>query len=97
MLCTFTISNAINAPVRVLIIRSEDIKIIRDTPQGTVLYWQVGTEIMTEMVTDTARENMDRLQREEIEAVMRVNAMQQQFQMQPQIPASLRPRGKVRT
>lgn len=98
MLCTFSITNsAANSPDRALIIRSEDIKIIRDTPQGTVLHWQVGTDIMSEVVNGTARENMDRLQREEIEAVMRVNAVQQQMQAQPQIPANLRPRGKVRT
>ena len=61
------------------------------------LAYLIGTEPRYVRVLGTAKENMDRLQREEIEAVMRVNAFQQQMQAQPQIPANLRPRGKVRT
>jgi len=69
---------------------------IKSLPRSELTY-MVGTDVDFAHVLGTARENMDRLQREEIEAVMRVNAVQQQMQMaQASIPANLRPRGKVR-
>lgn len=69
---------------------------IKSQPRSELTY-MIGTDPYSRCVLGTAKENVDRLQREEIEAVMRVNAFQQQMQAQPQIPANLRPRGKVRT
>lgn len=68
---------------------------IKSLPRSELTY-MVGTDVDFAHVLGTAKENMDRLQREELEAIARVNAFQQYQQAQPPIPANLRPRGKVR-
>ena len=101
MLCTFTL--ATSTP-RTLVIRSDDIRRIVDiddlfeqSQSQSGLAYMIGTEVDFAQVLGTAKENMDRLQREELEAIARVNAFQQYQQAQPPIPAGMRPRGKLRT
>lgn len=94
MLCTFTVT-----PDRSMVIRSEDIRGIVDMDnQETRLTWIVGDDIHQATIQGTARENMARLQQEEIDAVLRINAYRQHIEQgnAPPIPASMRPRGKVR-
>ena len=71
---------------------------IKSQPQSELTYL-IGTDPYSRCVLGTAKENTERLQREELEAMARIQAFQQQFQMPPPqlpIPASMRPRGKVR-
>jgi len=82
MLCTFTIKPRKGTPEdRTLVIQSADIKQIAEDDYGhTFVRWLVGTEVYWERITGTARENMERLQREELEAITRVNTFQQSQQ-----------------
>lgn len=66
-------------------------------PKSTLIY-MVGTDPFTTVITGTAKDNMDRLQREELEAMARIQAFQRQMQMPamrlPEIAPGLR--GKPR-
>ncbi len=94
MLCTFTKLNG-----GTLVIRSEDIKSIDDRESdGSQLVWLTGTEVCSQRIEGTARENMERLQREELETIARVESYQRETQarMQQGYPAIPVPRGKQR-
>lgn len=95
MLCTFEIKPKEGTPEgRACIIRSEDIRHITDDEAGrTWVRWLIGDEVLHEEVVGTARQNMDRLQQEELVAMARVNAFQQRInQGLPAIPVQ---RGKA--
>lgn len=99
MLCTFTLAprNDDQVDPLTLVIRSEDIKCIRDKGLGVAeLAYQIGIDIHYEHVAGTARENMERLQVEELDAVGRVNAHQQaaQQRMSQGLPVIPVPRGR---
>ncbi len=79
MLCTFTTGNGL------LIIRSDDIRMIEDGATGTAeLIWKIGDENTSRTITGTAAENRDRIQHEELELIARVEAHRYETQKQLQ-------------
>lgn len=68
MLCTFTTETGD------LVIRSDDIRVILDREDGANLSWMVGDEVHHYRILGTAAENRDRIQREELDLIARVEA-----------------------
>lgn len=68
MLCTFTTKDGD------LIVRSDDIRAIIDEPTGTRLVWDVCGTFTEHIILSTASENRDRIQREELDLIARVEA-----------------------
>lgn len=67
MLCTFTTEHG------TLIIRSEDIRAISDgSDESTLLRWEMCGAERSARITGTALENHERLSREELDVVARV-------------------------
>lgn len=100
MLCTFTIRDENADDPRTLVIRTDDIRAIRDrnTPDSrTQLTYLVGDERFEEWITGTARENKERLQREELEtiAAMYGHQQQQQARLQQNLPIPPVARGRA--
>lgn len=99
MLCTFTIQHDQgDTQIRELIIPTESIKQIVDSARGTTeLSYLVGDQIFYANVLGTARENMARLQREELDtiATMYGHQQQQQARLQQNLPIPPVARGKA--
>lgn len=98
MLCTFTFKNSPTGDEpRTLVIRIDDIRTIKDTPDGTELAYLVHDALWLVLVTGTARENMERLQREELDtiATMYGHQQQQQARLQQNLPIPPVVRGKA--
>lgn len=99
MLCTFTIEQDQNdTKIRAVVVQSADIKSIEDDHTGhTILTWLAGDALQMINIQGTALENMERLQREELEAVTRVNTFQQdqQQRMGKGLPVTPVGRGKA--
>lgn len=82
MLCTFTTLSG-----GALIVRSDDIRLIEDVidlvhleNETAVLVWMVGDQHRTRDIAGTARDNMRRIQQEELDLIAHVNEHQQQVQ-----------------
>ena len=82
MLCTFTIKPREGTPEgRMLVIRSDDIRrIIDDEFNKTWVVYVVGSEVFSDQITGTARENMQRIQQEELDLIARIEEHRQQLQ-----------------
>lgn len=91
MFCTFTTRQG-----RTLIIRTEDIRCLYDQQEGGCrVTWLIGTEEREHSdIEGTARENLERLKREELEAIDKAQQLQQrQGNGLPILPV---PRGRQR-
>lgn len=65
-------------PKRELVIRSEDLRRLEDLPSGgCVVQWVELDQLFHQTVEGTARENLERLRREELEAVAEAQKLQQ--------------------
>lgn len=93
MFSVFTIHHSQVDKIRELIVRSEDIREIEDTPEGyaRVLYVIEG-EVHSQMVVGTARANLERLRTEELQALEQVQRVQQR--QASGLPALPVPRGR---
>ena len=91
MLCTFTIKTG-----GALIIRSDDIRAIIDEPGGATVAFMAGDAITSYEITGTALENRDRIQKEELDLIDRVNQhhlqAQQQAAMLQQMAQQMQPK-----
>lgn len=77
MLSTFTTEHG------TLIIRTQDIRAIEDKAEGCALVWVVeGADVVLQVrtIVGTARENLERLQHEELEAIIKVQRAEQRGQ-----------------
>ncbi len=86
MLCTFTTKDGD------LVIRSDDIRVIKDTPTGAILVAVIGTESCTNDILGTAAENRDRILQEELDQIGVVETHRYRTQMLLQ--AQPTPRGR---
>ncbi len=95
MLCTFTIKSDHDDEPRTLVIRTEDIRAILDTSGGNAsLVYLMGDDPQQTFITGTARENKDRLQREELDTIATMYAHQQQQQQRVQAGLPIPPVGR---
>lgn len=81
MLCTFTKKTKDNTDKH-LVVPSGDVKQIEDVdePGHCVVVWLIGNDPQSRVCVGTALENTERIQREELEAISRVNQFQQMQQ-----------------
>lgn len=87
MLCTFTTKDGSS-----LVVRSDDIRTIVDTPSGTQVGYMDGSSLAVFTIQGTAAENRDRILQEELDQIGVVEL--HRFKTQQLLQAQPTPRGR---